>query len=127
MDFVKRRIHTVAKYVQNQKLVAAEFFSMEDMQKLLNYLLARSSSPKELPLEALTEPDVKLSLHPALIIQPQIYQWANNPGFLPLKAQTRPMACAVLLSFLYLRFAQQLSFLSKWNNTWLVTPRPYFP
>jgi hypothetical protein len=28
----------------------------------------RSSSPKALPLEALTEPDVKLSLPPALII-----------------------------------------------------------
>ncbi len=30
----------------------------------------RSSSPKELPLQALTEPDVNLSVHPALIIQP---------------------------------------------------------
>ncbi len=35
---------------------------------------ARSSSPKAPPLEALTEPEVKLSLHPALIIQPYIYQ-----------------------------------------------------
>lgn len=30
----------------------------------------RSSSPKELPLQALTEPDMNLSVHPALIIQP---------------------------------------------------------
>ena len=29
-----------------------------------------SSSPRELPLQALTEPDVTLSRHPALIVQP---------------------------------------------------------
>ena len=35
--------------------------------------IARSNSPKKPPFEALTEPDVKLSLHPALIIQLYIY------------------------------------------------------
>ncbi|MEQ1620192.1 MAG: hypothetical protein ABL919_02220 [Methylococcales bacterium] len=30
-----------------------------------------------------------------------------------MKALTRPMACAVLLSFLYLRFAQQLNAISR--------------
>ena len=44
-------------------------------ESLLSYIcvskvLDRSSRPRELPPQPLTEPDVKLSLHPALIIQP---------------------------------------------------------
>jgi hypothetical protein len=40
----------------------------------------RSSSPKELPLKALTDTDVNVSIHPAPIIQPfhpNNRQWAN--------------------------------------------------
>jgi len=77
---------------------------------LLENSLARSSSPKEPPLEALTEPDVKLSLHPALIIQLYIYQRANSLGFLLLKALTYLTACVIPFIFLYLRFAHLLSF-----------------
>ncbi len=36
----------------------------------IKIIIIGSSSPKELPLQALTEPDVNLSVHPALIIQP---------------------------------------------------------
>ena len=77
---------------------------------------SRSSSPREPPPEALTEPDVKLSPHPALIIQSEqhIYQCANSLGCLLLKAVTRFTACALVFSDLYFRFAQRLSFWSKW-------------
>src|SRR3989338_8133706 len=89
-----------------------------------------SSSLKEPPLKALTEPDVKLSLHPALIIQPNThtrFQCAKSSLFLLLKALTLLAACINVLSFLYLRFAQRLSFLSKWNKTLVITLRPNFP
>ena len=37
-----------------------------------------SSRPKELPLQSLTEPDVNLSIYPALIDQPQAVYIANE-------------------------------------------------
>ena len=41
-----------------------------------------SRRPKELPLEALTEPDVNVSAHPALVFGITFCQWANSPGCL---------------------------------------------
>ena len=42
-----------------------------------------SSSPKEPPLQALTEPDVNLSVHPALIIQPMTKRLCFTQRLLP--------------------------------------------
>ena len=38
----------------------------------------QSSRPKELPLQSLTEPDINLSIYPALIDQPQAVYTANE-------------------------------------------------
>jgi hypothetical protein len=45
------------------------FFNIKDRNDFIARVIG-SSSPKELPLQALTEPDMNLSVHPALIIQP---------------------------------------------------------
>ena len=118
----------IGKQNKNRKVNKGISFLLGEVRSLV--ISARSSSPKEPPLKALTEPDVKLSLHPALIIQPNThtrFQCAKSSLFLLLKALTLLAACINVLSFLYLRFAQRLSFLSKWNKTLVITLRPNFP
>ncbi|MBI4619059.1 MAG: hypothetical protein HY739_02660 [Desulfobacterales bacterium] len=57
----------------SNKVIIGEIqgFSIGSMLRITDWQW--SSSPKEPPLKALTEPDVKLSLHPALIIQPDTH------------------------------------------------------
>ena len=55
-----------------------------------------SSRPKELPLEALTEPDVNVSAHPALVFGITFCQWANSPRLLTHNT-LQPVDCQPLV------------------------------
>ncbi len=49
-----------------------------------------SSRPPELPPKALTEPDVNLSIHPALIVQPQAIHLVASEKTRTAPAEQRP-------------------------------------
>ena len=53
-------------------------FKKNDKYEIIYQELFKSSRPKELPLQSLTEPDVNLSIYPALIDQPQAVYTANE-------------------------------------------------
>ncbi len=117
--------------VINEIAITSKDMKQKLFYELLDYAQVKGSrSPKELPLKALTDPYMKLSLHTALIIQPYAharFQCARSLRFILLNRLTLFAACINVLSFLYLRFAQRLSFISKWKRTFAIMLRPHFP
>ena len=86
LETAKRSAHTmVLQKMTNTKAVAnRDDFILRGMYLILcrisrvELLPFQSSRPKELPLQPLTEPDVNLSIYPALIDQPQAVYTANE-------------------------------------------------